>query len=175
MTPISSRLSVPFRLGPVALFAGGAAWLVYRLSQSDGWGRWFAEHWWMMLMLAMAAILHRFAFWHLADEVMDCGDHLRVRRERRVMLIPLSEIEGVREGSCLICGDSGPGSFEAIFGTRKEIILRLSRASDWGRTIHFMAADSRLPFTHKRVGLVHHLKLRIERAKGAGTTSRTER
>lgn len=128
----------------------------------------------LMLMLAMAAILHRFAFWHLADEVMDCGDHLRVRRERRVMQIPLSEIDDVREGSYLICGHSSIGTVEAIFGTRKEIILRLSRASEWGRTVHFMAADSRLPFTHKRVGLVHHLRLRIERAKGGGTTSRPD-
>ena len=163
MTPISSRLSVPFRLGPVAFFTGAVVWLAYRLTQSDGWVQWVAEHWVLMLLLAVLATLHRFTVWHLADEVMDCRDHLSVRRERRVMQIPLSEIEDVREGRCLICSHSG--LIEGVFGPRREVILQRSRASDGERTIHFMAAHSRLPFTHKRVGLVHHLKLRIERAK----------
>jgi hypothetical protein len=168
MTPISSRVSVPFRLGPVAFLTGAVVWLAYRLTQSDGWvhwvdEHWVAEHWVPMLLLAMLAALHRFTVWHLADEVMDCGDHLSVRRERRVMQIPLSESEDVREGRCLICSHSG--LIEGLFGPRREVILQRSRASDRERTIYFVAVHSRLRFTHKRVRLVHHLQLRIERAK----------
>ncbi len=156
MTPISSRLSSTLRLGPWALYASAALWLLFNLPEASDLGSIVEDWWWVITVLCFGSAFHYFTHWQLADEVIDHGDQLTVRRGRVQVEVSLKDISAIREGVSVFGNLNG----------RKELILELAQRTNLGRRIHFAPASPiRLPHTHRRVGLVNHLRLRAQRAR----------
>jgi hypothetical protein len=152
MQPISSGVSVLFRWGPALAIVVVSLWAMGTAVLDPSVPLTFAYHWWTVVGLAAASAFHYFTAWQLADAVFDCGDYLLIRRGSTSMRVPLQDIRDVRLGLRLGRNHS------------QEIILKLKQQTALSQEVRFLPATSRLPPEYTRVGLFHHLRLRVERA-----------
>jgi len=103
----------------------------------------------MLGVVVIEYLITRFVGSDLADEVLDAGDHLRVRKGAIEIDVPLAEIEGVRE---------------SLFQKQPpRIELLLKAPGPFGRVIAFIPSRySLMPLT--RSELTYELRERVDRA-----------
>ena len=129
----------------VAVFVGAAT--VWRIAT----GADSPFEWLPFLGVAVAGyVITRLVASELADEVLDAGDHLRVRKGAIEIDVPLREIEAVKE---------------SLFQKQPpRIELVLKAPGPFGRVIAFIPGrDSLMPLT--RSELTHELRERVDRAQ----------
>ncbi len=156
MTPITSRLTKLLKLGPFALVALVAIAVAYVQPSAPGKSLSVLSMWWPLTLLVFFFAFHYFTAWQLADEVLDCGDRLLVRRGGRSIEVPLHSIADLREGLIYRAW---------IAEARREIVIEVADRTPFGKRIHFVPGSSQLPAAYKRVGVLNHLKLRAQRAR----------
>lgn len=106
---------------PLALYAGVCAWML-----SDESNKPHPDYSTLAVTLVIVGVIMVVVFkrrmWGLADEVLDGGDHLLIRRGRRQARIELANVSEVTL-------DSGPPT---------KVTLQLKRPSEFGPTISFL-------------------------------------
>ena len=156
MTPITSRLTTLLKFGPFALAALVVVLAAYFLPAAPTDSVSILSMWWPITLAIFFFGFHYFTALQLADEVLDGSDRLLVRCGGRSVEVPLHSIADIREG--LI--------YRAWLGeTRREIVIEVEQRTPFGKRIHFIPGSSQLPAAYKRVGLLNHLKLRVQRAR----------
>jgi len=117
------------------------------------------QTWWSLAMAALFAVVfclaYRFRIWPLADEVLDGGDHLLVRRrdeEQRVLFSDISRVELSRSGKS------------------HRMTLFLARPGPFGAAVVFLAPKSAFPNPFARDPLELELASRVDAAHGRTTS-----
>ena len=141
-------------LGAAAFVAAGTLWRM--ASGADAPFEWVP----FLGVAVVGYVITRLVGSELADEVLDAGDHLRVRKGAIEIDVPLREIEGVKES--------------LLQKQPPRIELLLKAPGPFGRVIAFIPSrDSLMPFTRSQ--LTYELRERVGRAQQEPVHSRSGR
>jgi len=132
-----------------------AIWVAFRVTSQPSFASALSGYRWALVATPLAAVVHFFTTWQLSDSVFDCGDHLLVRRGRRTLKVPLARISSIGLGLHL------------LGNLTREVVLSSTSETGARSEIRFLPAHTGLSAGYARVGVLSHLRLRVERARNA--------